>query len=194
MIRLTGVLFLALLMQAGTMAQGSSRTDSLSSMRKAGDSAIAKMDTLPSEFHPTKSPALAMLLSGIVPGAGQAYAASYWKVPVILGFGVYFASEWLSNNRSYRDYKNLYLATPGNSSDITIANQKAFYLKQRIFYGNERDTFAWYFFILYVINLADAYVDASLYDFNVSPDLTLRLVPQTVGPGSAPGLSMRFGF
>jgi hypothetical protein len=31
---------------------------------------------------------------------------------------------------------------------------------------------------MYLANLADAYVDAALYDFNVSEDLTIRVIPE----------------
>ena len=55
----------------------------------------------------------------------------------------------------------------------------------REFYKDQRDSFTWYFFILYVLNIVDAYVDASLYSFDVSPALSLRGVP-------ARGLTVRF--
>ena len=58
-------------------------------------------------------------------------------------------------------------------------------LKLRDFYKDQRDSFTWYFFILYVLNIVDAYVDASLYGFDVSPTLTMRGIP-------AAGLSIRF--
>lgn len=133
-----------------------------------------RIDTLSTEFHPSKSPGLAMLFSAVLPGAGQAYNESYWKVPVVLGFGIYFASSWLHNNRLYKDYSDQYKASitasiPGGDSRL---------LNIREFYREQRDTFTWYFAILYFINIADAYVDASLYDFNVGDDLSIRLMPE----------------
>lgn len=115
-----------------------------------------------------------MLYSALLPGAGQAYNESYWKVPVVVGFGVYFASMWLHNNRLYHDYRDQYIASitpedPGGDQNLQMLRE---------FYRDERDTFTWYFFILYFLNIADAYVDASLYDFNVSDDLSIRLMPE----------------
>ena len=138
-------------------------------------------DTLHLPPAPGKSPGLAMLLSGIVPGAGQVYNHSYWKAPIVLGLGVYFASEFFANNRNADGYRQLYLASlqvsaQGNSS----------YLDLREFYKNQRDAFAWYFFILYVLNIVDAYVDASLYGFDVSPALSFH------GPAGSAGLALRF--
>ncbi len=52
-------------------------------------------------FQRTKSPGLAMLLSAALPGAGQFYNESYWKVPVVAGLGIYFVAEWISCNNDY---------------------------------------------------------------------------------------------
>ena len=60
----------------------------------------------------------------------------------------------------------------------------------REFYKAQRDSFTWYFVLLYLINIADAYVDASLYDFNVGGDLSVRVLP----PGAGPAVGLRFPF
>jgi hypothetical protein len=125
-----------------------------------------------------KSTGTAMLLSAILPGAGQFYNGSYWKVPVVLGLGLYFASSWLDNNRRAIDARDKYSAT---------ADPK--WLTQRDFYKSQRDSFTWYYFILYAVNIADAYVDAALSDFNVSPELSFRTIPE---PGGMLTLRVRF--
>jgi len=140
-------------------------------------------DSLSVPFHPKKSPGTAMLLSALIPGAGQFYNESYWKVPVVLGFGVYFVSSWLDNNRRYADYREKYTA-----SLQQFPNGDPRLLAVREFYKEQRDSFTWYFLILYLLNIADAYVDASLYDFNVGGDLSLRFLPTSTGFG----LQLRF--
>jgi hypothetical protein len=140
-------------------------------------------DTLHLPPVPGKSPGLAMLLSGIVPGAGQVYNHSYWKAPIVLGLGVYFAAEFFANDRNAEGYRQLYLASIAANSNATIQTG---YLDLREFYKNQRDAFAWYFFIVYVLNIVDAYVDASLYGFDVSPALSFH------GPAGNAGLSLRF--
>jgi hypothetical protein len=125
-----------------------------------------------------KSTGTAMLLSAVVPGAGQFYNQSYWKVPVVLGLGLYFVSSWLDNNRRAIDARGKY--------DLTGDSK---WLSQRDFYKSQRDSFAWYYFILYAVNIADAYVDAALSDFNVSPELSFRALPV---PGGALTLRLRF--
>jgi len=124
-------------------------------------------------YHPTKSPLTATLLSAALPGAGQFYNESYWKVPIVLGFGVYLFSNWLDNNRRYQDYKTQYeasIATNPPDGDEAL-------LSSREFYKDQRDSFTWYLVIWYFVTMADAYVDASLYDFNVGSDLSLQTLP-----------------
>jgi hypothetical protein len=128
------------------------------------------------EFHPTKSPWLAVGLSAVVPGAGQVYDESYWKVPIIAGFAGYWVYEWVKLNNNYKDYRDQY------SASITpiFPNGNTQLARIRDFYHDERDKFAWYLGALYFLNLVDAYVGAHLYDFDVSPDLTAdgKLVPK----------------
>jgi hypothetical protein len=128
-----------------------------------------------------KSPGTAMLLSAVLPGAGQFYNESYWKVPVIAGLGTYFVVEFIDNNKKYNDYSDQYEeslgTTPGGDSQI---------LSYREFYRDQRDTFAWYFLILYGLNILDAYVDASLFEFDVGGDLA-----GGAGGPAAPGMSVR---
>ncbi len=44
----------------------------------------------------------------------------------------------------------------------------------REFYLDQRNDFIWYFTILYVVNLIDAYVDAHLFDFDVKEEKITR--------------------
>jgi hypothetical protein len=167
----------------------SGRPDSVRVTRGA-DSTRPGADSIHHAYRPRKSPGLAMLCSAIVPGAGQFYNQSYWKVPVVLGLGLYFASTWLDQNRRTEIYREKYaagLASNDPSSDL--------YLRERDFYKEQRDTFAWYFVILYFVNIADAYVDASLFDFDVGGDLSLRVLPGSGTPlGPVPGVTLRLSF
>ena len=124
----------------------------------------------------TKSPWRAVGFSAVIPGLGQIYNTSYWKVPLIWGLGGYWVYEWIHLNSSYKDYRDQY----GNSVTPALPNGNGQFLLLRDFYRDERDKFAWYLGGLYLLNLVDAYVGASLYDFDVSPDLTAdgRVVPR----------------
>ncbi|GEM_PF-1879017 len=131
------------------------------------DSAVAKMDfSSDTVRRPGKSTTVALLASMVIPGAGQIYNGSYWKAPVIWGVGYYFVSVYNQQNKLYQQYRSAYTAELVAGKPDSLG---AF--KLRDFYHNQRDTFAWYLAIEYVINLLDAYVDASLYNFEVSPNL-----------------------
>jgi hypothetical protein len=146
-------------------------------------------DTLSPVYIPAKSPGLAAGLSALLPGAGQFYNASYWKVPIVVGLGVYFLSNFFDNNRRYIEYRDKYTQSLETSTGDTRM------LTLREFYKDERDSYAWYFLILYFANIADAYVDASLYDFNVGGDLSLRVMPvESDLPDRSPQLRLQLNF
>ncbi len=133
----------------------------------------------------SKSPWLAVGLSAAAPGAGQIYNKNYWHVPVIWGLGGYWVYEWIHLNNNYKDYRDQF----ANSVTPTTPSGNGQYLLLRDFYRDERDKFAWYLGALYFLNLVDAYVGASLYDFDVSPDLGAdgRVYPRVRG-------TLRVGF
>jgi hypothetical protein len=47
------------------------------------------------------------------------------------------------------------------------------FLYERDFYRDERDRFAFYFALTYLLNIVDAYVGASLYNFDVGDNLSV---------------------
>jgi hypothetical protein len=125
-------------------------------------------------FTPSKSPLFAVGLSALLPGAGQLYNESYWKIPIVAGLGGYFVYEWIHNDNLAQDYRDQYDAS--KTADNPLGDTGL--LSVRDFYKDQRDTFLWYFVILYVANVVDAYVDANLYDFDVGDDLTVRVMPE----------------
>jgi hypothetical protein len=118
----------------------------------------------------TKSPRTAVLLSAILPGAGQVYTGRYWKVPIILGFGGYFAYEVVKLNDSYKSAQSKF--TESVRKGENNGQGSAQYQYERDFYRDERDRFGFYFLLTYLLNIVDAYVDASLFDFDVGDNLT----------------------
>jgi len=116
-------------------------------------------------FVMEKSPWGAVLRSAVLPGFGQFYNESYWKIPVVWGFIGYFGYVWIDNNDSYKQYRDLYVESDFKNPD---------YKRLRDFYKDQRDEFAIYIVLTYFLQLVDAYVDAHLFDFNVTPDPVTR--------------------
>ena len=103
-----------------------------------------------------KSPWGAVLRSAILPGFGQFYNESYWKIPIIWGIGALLVSGWVYNNGLYKENRDLF-----------IQSENEIYRQRRDFYRDQRDNFTIYLVITYLLNLVDAYVDAHLFDFQV---------------------------
>lgn len=128
------------------------------------------------KFVMKKSPLKAVLLSAALPGLGQYYNESYWKIPIVAIAGGYFGYEIINQNNKFLDYKEQFIAsqTPENQN----GNQQI--LTLRNFYKDQRDKFIFYFGIFYVVNLVDAYVDAHLYDFDVSEKIRFGFEPSKI--------------
>jgi Family of unknown function (DUF5683) len=120
-----------------------------------------KIDQTDSTFVMTKSPWGAVGRSALIPGWGQYYNESYWKIPVVWGVLGWFTYLYIENNNLYKDYKELYTKSLENGTGIE------FYKNTRNTYRDERDKYALILGVSYLLNLVDAYVDAQLFDFNV---------------------------
>ena len=143
--------------------------------------------------HPTR----ALWLSTIFPGLGQIYNRSYWKLPIVYGglMGCAFAITW--NNRLYNDYRQAYrdiitdevLSTDPNRSYNAILAKNGYTIermggreqytatlqnRQNVFH-RYRDISIVVAFAVYTLSIIDAFVDARLFDFDISPDLSFNV-------------------
>ena len=95
------------------------------------------VQTSDSTFVMTKSPWGAVGRSALIPGWGQYYNESYWKIPIIWGVMGWFTYLYVENNNLYKKYGDLY----SESLDLT-PNGDSQYKEARDFYRNERDQWA----------------------------------------------------
>jgi hypothetical protein len=116
-----------------------------------------------------KSGSFAMLLSALLPGAGQVYAHRYYTIPIFWGFGAYFASIAIKANNKYEEYRGNFSESVRLDTTAHAGNQNL--LSARDFYHDQRDEFILYLGLTYILNIIDAYVGATLYDFDVSDEL-----------------------
>ena len=145
------------------------------------------------------NPKRALWLSLVFPGAGQIYNRKYWKLPIIYGgfLGCTYALMW--NQQMYRDYSQAYLDImdddPRTDSylqmlppryDITGREEqfKKIFKRKKDFYRRYRDLSAFCFVGVYLLSVVDAYVDAQLSEFDITPDLSLSVSPQVIGEGT----------
>lgn len=128
----------------------------------------------------TKCPRRAATLSAILPGLGQAYNQKYWKIPIVyaaLGTSSYMI---YSNNQQYSRYRDAYIArTDGDTATISTLPYTTENIRlRREYYRRNLELSVIITAGLYVLNILDAVVDAHLFHFDVSDDLTLNMTPE----------------
>jgi Family of unknown function (DUF5683) len=143
------------------------------------------------------SPHKAAVMSALLPGSGQAYNKKYWKIPVLYGGFVGLGYAIRFNNREYSQYKDAFkLRLDGDESTVDpyvgiYSDNDLSTLKD--FYRRNRDLSIIGCGLLYILNIVDASVDAHLFSFNVSSDLSLNITPSTLS-GMNPGIGIVLSF
>jgi hypothetical protein len=136
-----------------------------------------KQDSVKTRKH---SPTLATVMSAVVPGSGQIYNRKYWKAPIVwVGAGaiVYFFKY---NYDKYDMYKTAYRAeTDSNSTTINNFPQYTLdnLLELKNFYRKNLELTCFIGAAIYIANVIDAAVDANLFDYDVSDNLSLQFKP-----------------
>ena len=146
-------------------------------------------------------PKRAMWLAIVLPGAGQIYNRKYWKLPIFYGgfVGCAYAMRW--NNQMYSDYSQAYIDImdddPNTKSyesflhlglqidDSNIEQFKTRFKSRKDRFRRWRDLSFFCMLGVYGLSIIDAYVDASLSQFDISDDLTLHVEPGFVGTSKA---------
>lgn len=177
-------------------ADGSSKDDQPLSLKKNLEKP-SKRNWL--TWRPNPKRALWMAL--VIPGGGQIYNRKYWKLPIFYGgfVGCIYAITW--NNQMYHDYAQAYMDIMDDNPDtksyeqflhfntqITESNRSRYqelFRKRKNRYRRWRDLASFVTMAVYALSVIDAYVDASLSDFDITPDLSLHVAPRVLNDGSS---------
>ena len=139
--------------------------------------------------NPTKATWLAL----VIPGGGQIYNRKYWKLPIFYGgfAGCAYALTW--NSKMYKDYSTAYKdAMNGNMQSSSITDLlppgykisetqlKELLHKRKDTYRRYRDLSIFAFIGVYLLSVIDAYVDAELSNFDITPDLSMKVEPAVI--------------
>jgi hypothetical protein len=147
------------------------------------------------------SPTAAILWS-IIPGGGQIYNKKYWKVPIVYGLldaSCYFLTKYATDMMLYR--REFINRRDGNTellipSLADIPDENILALKQTSQRNMEICIAATA--IIYTLNFIDAMVDAHLYYFDVSDDLSLywspMVLPNPINTSPSYGVSLALSF
>ena len=147
-------------------------------------------------------PIKAVWLGAIFPGAGQIYNKSYWKLPIVYGafMGCGYAIQWTQGRYSgYRtayldlyhdieagtvseDPSKTYIAVIPDGYDLARVGGASTWVNslknQQNIFRRYRDYSILAIVVAYALTLIDAYVDAQLFDFDISPNLSMNIEPQ----------------
>lgn len=152
---------------------------------------LEQLEKNKTEWEP--EPRRAVWFSLLFPGGGQIYNRKLWKLPIVYGgyVGCIYALTW--NQSTYTDYQNAYVdimdddpntksyedfLPPHYEIDTSMKDWLKDVFKQRKNkYRRYRDLSIFAFAGMYIVAAIDAYVDAELSHFDISPDLSLRVEP-----------------
>lgn len=161
------------------------------------------------------SPKRAMWLGIVLPGAGQIFNHKYWKLPIIYGgmVGCVYAMTW--NDMMYSDYSRAYIDLMDDDpqtqsynsfmhlgAQITESNKPRYenlFKRRKDYYRRYRDLSVFCLIGVYALSIIDAYVDASLSQFDISRDLSLHVEPAVINtksncnPMKSSGLGINIG-
>lgn len=139
-------------------------------------------------------PGRAALYSLVLPGAGQFYNKKYWKVPfvwaaegVAIGILVYNIRGYRKWNQALSDiYSDPIIFNPLNVNNQGITRTPNEVLNQRNKIKKYRDYSIISVTLIHLIQVADAFVNRHLIEFDVSDDLSFEIGT----PGAVPSLSL----
>lgn len=202
----TALLFLLVLTTRSTLAQqpDSALVKKDTSLFASGtiDTTRSAKDSVTRVRH---SPRKAAIRSALIPGWGQAYNKKYWKIPIVytaLGIPAYL---FVDNLKWYRKTNYAYTVVATNTTNQDSLNRVDPELRpfvdrkmgnELLNYRNEFrrnvDYSALFFLLFWGLNIIDATVDGHLKEFDVTPDLSLKIKPGYSPSGNTYGLSLVF--
>lgn len=137
----------------------------------------------------------AMWMAIVIPGGGQIYNRKYWKLPIVYGgfVGCAYALRWNGQmysdyDRAYRDMidddpstdsymKFIHLGNTEMTQEQIVERYKPIFKSRRDKFRRWRDLSIFCMIGVYALSIVDAYVDASLSEFDISDDLTMKVAP-----------------
>lgn len=142
-------------------------------------------------FNP--DPTRAVWLSALCPGLGQLYNRRFWKLPIVVGafMGLGYGTSW--NNGMLRDYTRAYndlldndpttksymdfFPSTTREEDLDKSWLNSTFKRRKDYYRRNRDLCIICMVGVYLVAMVDAYVDASLAHFDISPELSMEVAP-----------------
>lgn len=160
----------------------------------AGDTTKLKSAQTFRLFPAEHSPKAAGIASAVLPGLGQAYNRKYWKIPIIYA-GLATAGYFIYYNYTiYSNFQKAYELRNDGDTSTNLSSFDVWYITstQTIYtdgyestqlselsniYRRSTDLSIIIAAGIYALNIIDAVVDAHLFRFDVSDNLSMNLQP-----------------
>jgi hypothetical protein len=167
--------------------------------QKADSVTVTSSDTVEIRSYATRyDPRKALLYAAVLPGMGQIYNKKYWKLPLVyggfigIGYGIQFYQK------GYSKYKGELFDVIDND----LATSKSGFTESQLRtivdrYRRERDFMIILMAGMYLLQIVDAHVDAHLKEFDLNPNLHVRLEPSMgndMMTGRTAGIALKFRF
>jgi hypothetical protein len=156
-------------------------------------------DTVELKSYATRyDPRKALMYAAILPGLGQVYNKKYWKLPLVYGGFAGFGYGLNFYHKGYKKYRGeLFdvIETGSLKSSSGFTKDQLRTIVDR--YRRERDFFIILVAGMYILQMVDAHVDAHLKEFDLNPNLHVRLQPTMetdMLTGRSTGFSIKFRF
>jgi len=152
-----------------------SAQDTLQTNRGIIEGQEIEVDDRSQKFY---DPKIASRRSAIIPGWGQIYNDSWWKVPILyagLGVCIYYIDF---NHEQFKDFQSQIedeLALPPDQQD---PNRLRFLQRNADTWRKNRDLVFLTTLGVYALQILEASIDAHLKGFNVDEELALNLKPK----------------
>jgi hypothetical protein len=185
--------------------------DSIGKLKLIAADSVILVSKNENEFKP--DPIKVVWMGAIFPGYGQIMNRKYWKIPIVYGGFLGCAYAISMNSTRYQTYKTAYrdiIDTDPNTNSFIQIIPRGYTIESyggisgytnilktgQDNYRRYRDLSIIATIGYYALTLVDAYVDAQLYDFDISPDLSLHFQPvlldNTNGYKNAIGMQCSF--
>ena len=146
------------------------------------DTVFLKSDTATIASYASRyDPRKAILFAAILPGLGQVYNKKYWKLPLVYGGFAGFGYGVNFYQKGYKEFKGaLFDLLVSGESSIVVRGQPWSEQSLRTIvdrYRRERDFFIILSAGMYLLQMIDAHVDAHLKEFDLNPNLHVKIQP-----------------
>jgi hypothetical protein len=121
-------------------------------------------------------PRKALLYAAILPGLGQIYTKKYWKLPLVYGGMGLIGSQINAFEKLYTKYKlQLFQVIDGKTNASIYTEDQLRNIVNRA--QRQRDFFIILMGGVYLLQIVDAHVDAHLKEFDLNPNLQVKIEP-----------------